>query len=60
MAMHCVNGCRECTGCMACYKEPDPIHCDICGEEVEYLYKDKTGNVVGCDNCIKQVDPYNE
>ena len=56
MAMHCIHG-GECDGCMACQPDPEPIYCDICGKEVETLYKDKDGEIVGCDNCIKQVDP---
>ena len=61
MAMICVNGARECTGCMACQPDPEPVYCPVCGEETtEYLYKDKSGDVVGCENCITQVDPYDE
>lgn len=57
VAMICVYG-GECNGCMRCQQDPEPIYCEICGEEVEYLYKNADGEVVGCDNCIKQVDPY--
>lgn len=59
MAMICIRG-GECTGCMACHSDPEPVHCEICGKEVEYLYKDKDGDVVGCDNCISKIDPYDE
>lgn len=60
MAMICVNGARECDGCMACQKDPDPIYCGICGKEVETIYRDKDGYEVGCNNCIQIVDPYDE
>lgn len=60
MAMICVNGCRECDGCMACQHDPEPICCEVCGKEVEHLYKNADGDVVGCDNCIRKVDPYDE
>lgn len=60
VAMICVNGCRECTGCMQCQADPEPIYCDVCGKEVEHLYKNEAGDVVGCDRCIKVVDPYCE
>lgn len=35
MAMICVNGSRECTGCMACQSEPTPVgHCVTCKEPI--------------------------
>lgn len=35
MAMVCVNGVRECTGCMACLEEPKVITtCYHCGEPI--------------------------
>lgn len=60
MAYHCIRGKGECDGCMDCRPEPEPIYCDICGAEVEYLYKDINGDVVGCDQCIRKIDPYEE
>jgi hypothetical protein len=52
MAMICKSGSKECTGCMSCYSEPEPVYCDICGKECEELYYDKYNEVVGCDRCI--------
>lgn len=35
MAMLCVNGARECDGCMACQEEPKEIGpCEYCGAPV--------------------------
>lgn len=58
MAMICVYDGRECDGCMRCQSDPDPIYCEVCGKEVERIYKNADGDVVGCDNCIREIDPY--
>ena len=60
MSMICVKGSGECTGCMACQTDPEPIFCGICGEAVEVIYRDKNGYTLGCNNCVREVDPYNE
>lgn len=43
------------------YPEPPeqtmPI-CPECGEECECLYRDRTGQIVGCENCIDTLDAY--
>ena len=36
-------------------KEP---RCPICGQDAESFYKDIDGEIVGCDNCIKEVDAW--
>ena len=35
---------------------PEPVHCPVCGGEIETIYTDKDGDVIGCDNCIKPHD----
>ena len=40
-------------------KEPEEYHCPVCGKECECIFKHKaTGEIVGCDNCIEGVDPW--
>ena len=58
MSYRCVNGHKECNGCMAC--QPDKIYyCPICGEEVyESVFVDNSGNILGCDNCIQIKEPH--
>jgi len=33
-------------------------HCPICGEECDTLFRDKDGEVFGCDNCVEQLDAW--
>lgn len=54
MAMICVKGGRECTGCMACQQEPQRIDkCCVCGEPVfdNECYYDVDGQIFhdGCE-----------
>lgn len=58
MAMICINGARECTGCMACQPEPTPPVCPICDEETDTYYYDKDGELVGCGECIHTKDAW--
>ena len=42
---------------------PDPPDykvpcCPICGEQCEIIYKDKWGNICGCDDCIDALDAW--
>lgn len=37
--------------------EPDYPICPVCGEECERIYK-KGNEVVGCDNCIVEVNAW--
>lgn len=41
-----------------CPNHPDPvIVCPICGQECEDLYVvESTGDVVGCDQCVRKKD----
>lgn len=39
--------------------EPDEYpeaRCPLCGNVCEVIYKDRDGNIVGCDECITQED----
>lgn len=52
MAMTCVNGARECDGCMMCLPEPEPEPCPCCGsEDYDVCYR-QGGDWIGCDKCI--------
>ena len=42
---------------------PRPVRfprCPVCGEECEKLYKDKWGEVFACDQCVEEVDAWEE
>lgn len=60
MALSCVYGGSECTGCMRCQEESEEVRCPVCGQVAEKLYKDLYDEVVGCDVCIREVDPNEE
>jgi len=34
----------------------EDVYCPICGESAEKFFKDRWGNIVGCDNCIEVID----
>lgn len=34
----------------------EDVYCPICGESAEKIYKDRWGDIVGCDNCIEVMD----
>ena len=59
MGYMCVNGgSRECDGCGACEKEVH-YYCPVCDAEVfETVYVDENKEVVGCENCVKEKEPY--
>jgi len=40
------------------YGDYEPIECPICGEECETIYRDRYGEVVGCDECITTQEAY--
>lgn len=56
MAMICVNGARECTGCQDCYTEPKSFHCPMCGAVLDYgdtiYFVRENDEIIGCENCI--------
>lgn len=37
----------------------NPI-CPVCGAECETLYKDKWGDVIGCEDCVTAVEAWEE
>jgi hypothetical protein len=38
-------------------REPPPLpRCPECGTECYKLYRDSTGMIVGCENCIEELD----
>lgn len=37
--------------------EPQPC-CPWCSEECEHLYRDRTGEIVGCENCVDTLDAW--
>ena len=40
-------------------KEPETYHCPVCNKECESIFRYKgTREIVGCDVCIKVVDPW--
>lgn len=41
-------------------KDYDMPECPVCGEETDTYYKNKDGEIVGCDNCITAVDAWEE
>lgn len=32
--------------------------CPVCGEECEKIFKDAWGNILGCDNCVEELDAW--
>lgn len=41
--------------------EPPPYQvpeCSVCGAETDRIYQDKWGNIVGCPECVKEVDAW--
>ena len=53
MGLACKYGDRICEGCGEC-QEPDEYICPICGEEIEDLYINNDGEIVGCEMCITE------
>ncbi len=55
MALLCVRGSGECSGCMKCQKQKAVYECDCCGEEIYenekyYQVDDKRF----CINCVER------
>lgn len=56
MGMICINGARECNGCMACHKDPTPIgECVVCGDGITICddYYDIDGDLIH-DDCLHE------
>ena len=35
-------------------------HCPVCDQECSYVYKNVFGDIVGCDECLKEYDAWGE
>lgn len=33
-------------------------HCPVCGSECDTFFRDMEGNIVGCDECVDQLDAW--
>lgn len=40
--------------------EPSYPHCPVCESEANTFYKDRFGHILGCENCIDEVDAWEE
>lgn len=43
------------------YEPPEPEQvpvCPVCGEETDTFKRDYYGDIVGCDNCVRDVDAW--
>lgn len=40
--------------------EPTYPHCPVCGEEVDTFFRDRYGDIVGCEECLSKVDAWQE
>ncbi len=61
MAMVCVSGGRECSGCGRCSQQEQIYICPACGEELneaDTVYTDSFGNITGCEYCISRAQAY--
>lgn len=38
--------------------DPKWPRCQVCGEECEKIYKDAWGNILGCENCVEELDAW--
>ena len=41
-------------------REPQPPRCPVCDKECETIYKDRSGDIFGCDRCVTAVDVWDE
>lgn len=42
------------------YDEPECPRCPVCERETDTFYKNEYGDIVGCDECIRRVDAWEE
>ncbi len=40
--------------------EPDYPHCPVCEAETDTFYKNQYGDIVGCEECLRRVDAWEE
>ena len=52
MAYQCILYGGECDGCGRCQEEEKKYYCPVCGEEVDSVYVDNEGDILGCENCV--------
>jgi hypothetical protein len=38
-------------------KDDEPI-CPMCGDRCDTIYKNREGEIVGCDECLKAIDSW--
>lgn len=41
--------------------EPKPEefpHCPVCGEWCDTIYRNREGEIIGCDNCVDSMDAW--
>ena len=38
--------------------QPPAPECPACGAETDRIYQDRWGNIVGCPECVKEVDAW--
>lgn len=36
--------------------EPKPVYCPVCREEAYKLYRGYWNDILGCDNCVTEID----
>lgn len=41
-------------------KEPEYPICPVCGEETDTVYRNQTGEIVGCSECLRSRDAWEE
>ncbi len=39
-------------------KAPDEPACPICGENCSSIFRDRWGNILGCEDCVKSEDAW--
>ena len=52
--MTCINGDRECVGCMKCSSD-GIYYCPVCGSEVEEMVYLQDKEIIGCDICVVEM-----
>ena len=40
--------------------EPKPPRCPVCMQECSHVYKSYWGDIVGCDECLEELDEWEE
>ncbi len=53
------NHLKECDACGFCREYIQPT-CPVCGGETDTFAVDKSGDIIGCDKCVRMKDAYEE